>query len=185
VGRAGRQIGIEAASLKESHVMPVEDLSVRALVREVIAEIAPDELPGLELYLDAYYRNPAVIAQRGREVPTGFAFGQDVVTADVILLTHFVLTAVQRGVSSALEEWSKGATAGAIGKLTGKLRRKAGPVAVPEPVAVQALSPELLAAVRDAAQTLLEARLGVGREQAVLMTDALIGLLAAKPADPR
>jgi hypothetical protein len=167
--------------------MPENELTVRTLAREVLTAVHPEELPGLDFYLDAYERDPSVLDRVGDRVEdsTAFAFGQDLHIPAVVLGVHFALTAMQRGVSDALEKLSKNTTSGVLGKIIARLRRKAPQHLVPEPAAPRMLVPEQLAAIREASLILYKRRLKMPRNEAEVMADALIGLLAIRLADPQ
>ncbi len=166
--------------------MPGQELTVRTLAYGALTAVRSEELPGLGFYLDAYERDPSVLDRAGKrdEDPTAFAFGQDMIISAVVLGAHFVLTALQNGVSEALQEWSKDTTSSALGKITAKLR-KAPRRAVAEAVAPGRLDPEQVTALREAMLTIFRRRLNMPRKDAEMITDAVIGAAVSKLADTR
>lgn len=142
-------------------------VEVRTVVRDVVAEVAPEELPILAGL--AGFDDDTVVARfgrRARDEPLGFGLDE---------LAVLVTPTVWLAVDQAARRFGTAAADGAAGGLKAAVRRiarrKKAPVVVP------ALTPEQLAGVR---RQVVESavRLGFKEQRAMVIADSVVARLA-------
>ncbi|MDG9681223.1 hypothetical protein QC334_00480 [Streptomyces sp. DH18] len=154
--------------------MEVKAIRLRDLVRDVVTQVAPEELPlvaGLAGFDDA----TAVRRLRGRDrrrEPLGFGLGE--VAA---LVTPVVWLALDQAVQRILGTWVDQAITG-----TGTTLRRLFRRPVSEPVTIPPLTPEQLALVRESVLT-MAARRGLEPERATVIADAVVTRLVLVEAE--
>lgn len=163
-GTMGRREAIGASPMRD--IRPMADaLLVRDVVRSVVAEQAPEELPVVEALRavddDTVVRRLKRTGRR-REPP---GFGVDEITVMATPVIWIVLDETVRQVK---------VTARAAGKLLGLWRRK------PKPRALPPLSHEQIAAVHQRVLEAAAAR-GMGAERTQILADAVVARLLLAP----
>ena len=152
-----------------------EDELARELAREVVAQVAPPELPIFNAASKAYFDNPdQALRQRSRDEMLGFG------VESIALLTPYALAIAKPVVALLMRELAKQVQAQSSDVILAWVRRllrrrdqKAEEAAEPE---VKPLTPEQLNRVRELA-------LGKAREfdleedKAALLADAMVGRL--------
>ena len=144
-----------------------QDQFIASIAHDVVAQIAPQELPLFPTLSEAYFKNPRQMlkGQEGKEEPLGF--GIEVVSA--FLMSPFVLAIVNDVVQALTQEVKE---SGAVRKLLEKLhivKKRAGKLITP-------FSPEQMEQVHQV--TILKARqFKLSDAQAQLLADALVGRL--------
>ncbi|MFE4612157.1 hypothetical protein ACWGCP_08725 [Streptomyces niveus] len=145
--------------------MNVEAIPVRDLVRDVVTELAPEELPlvaGLSVFDDAGAVRRLGGRDRRRET-LGFGLGEA-----AALVTPVVWLAVDQAAQRMLGTWMENG----ITRTGTALRRLLGrPVS--EPVVIPPLTREQLALVRESVLT-TAARRGLEAERATAIADAVV-----------
>jgi hypothetical protein len=143
---------------------------IAEMSRDVVAEVAPDELPLFGMNSTAYFKNPkkALESREGQDDTLGF--GIELV---VPLLTPIVLAVVTDVINHLEQTLSSHLASGAEGAISGRLRsvfkRPDGGAAAPAQ-----LSPAQLAEVRDIA--FRKARqLKLPETQAAMLADSVVG----------
>jgi hypothetical protein len=156
------------AALPDKHTVAAGGTRIYEVVHDVVAEVAPEELPlvtGLDMLDD-----DAVVRrlgrQGGRREPLGFGLGE-VATLVTPVVWLMIDEAARRVGGAAIEGAAKGSKA----VLRRLLRRPAAPVTVP------ALTRQQLAEVH---RRVLEtaAQRGLGDRRATLIADAVVTRLA-------
>ncbi|MFG3406927.1 hypothetical protein [Streptomyces sp. NPDC048142] len=145
--------------------MDVEAIRVRDLVRDVVTEVAPEELPliaGLAGFDDARAVRRLGGRDRRRE-PLGFGLGE--VAA---LVTPVVWLAVDQAAQRIVGTWVDNGIARTGGALRRLFRRPA-----PEPVTIPPLTREQLLIVRESVLTMAAQR-GLESERATVIADAVV-----------
>ncbi|WP_063759293.1 hypothetical protein [Streptomyces scopuliridis] len=141
---------------------------VRDVVRDVVAEVAPEEssvIAGLAQFDDAAVVRLLKQKGNGRREPLGFGLGEIAVMATPVV--WLVVDQAARQIGSVAAD---GATVGARSLVRRILRRRSAEVTVPS------LAPEQLAEVH---RQVLEAatRRGLERERAEVLADAVVARL--------
>jgi len=138
-----------------------------SLARELIRNVAPQELPLFEAVSQAYWAkgaNEVAKAQRSSEDTLGFGLGE--IGGFLTPAALFVATSVVDFLKDSLSESLKDATDAAINGLIAKIFEKKA-----------VLTRDQLSTIREL--TLVKAKqLGLSNSQATLLADALIGSLA-------
>ncbi|HEX5406375.1 MAG TPA: hypothetical protein VFX16_29220 [Pseudonocardiaceae bacterium] len=151
----------------------MSNIAVRDVVRVVVGEIAPEELPlvdGLAQFGDATAVR-RLSRQGGRREPLGFGF--DEATA---LVTPVVWLAVDQAARRLGGAAADGAVTGAKSVL-GRIRGRTTPVVVP------ALSSDQLAVVHREILRVAADR-GLGEKRALMIADAVVARLTLGANDP-
>jgi hypothetical protein len=153
----------------------VEAVRVRDLVRDVVTEVAPEELPllaGLAGFDDA-----TAVQRLGGEVrrrePLGFGLGE--VAA---LVTPVVWLAVDQATQQIVGTWVQNRVA-----RTGIALRRVFRRSAPPPVVIPALTREQLALVRRSVLTMAAQR-GLEPERAAVIADAVVTRLVLDEPEP-
>jgi hypothetical protein len=149
--------------------MDVEAIRVRDLVRDVVTEVAPEELPliaGLAGFDDARAVRRLGGRDRRRE-PLGFGLGE--VAA---LVTPVVWLAVDQAAQRIVGTWVDNGITRTNTALRRLFRRAAS-----EPVTLPPLTREQLLLVRESVLT-MAARRGLDPERATVIADAVVTRLA-------
>lgn len=155
--------------------MDVEVLRVRDLVRDVVTEVAPEELPllaGLARFDDATAVQRLGGGVRRRE-PLGFGLGE--VAA---LVTPVVWLAVDQATQKIVGTWVENRVA-----RTGTALRRIFRRSATEPVVIPPLTREQLALVRRSVLTMAAQR-GLEPERAVVIADAVVTRLVLAEPEP-
>jgi len=156
-----------------SEVLPSEGRPVRDVVREVVIESAPDELPLLEGLLEL---DDATVVRRldghgQRREPLGFGMGEIAVLVTPVV--WLALDQAARRIGDVAMERASRESAGVLRRL---LRRSRPPVVVPP------LTREQLAEVKRLVLTTAEQR-GLAAAQASEIANAVVtGLVLADPS---
>lgn len=155
--------------------MDVEALRVRDLVRQVVTEVAPEELPllaGLAEFDDA-----TAVQRLGGEVrrrePLGFGLGE--VAA---LVTPVVWLAVDQATQQIVGTWVQNRVARTGAALRRVFRRSAS-----EPVVIPPLTREQLVLVQRSVLTMAAQR-GLEPERAAVIADAVVTRLVLAEPEP-
>lgn len=150
---------------------------IAEMSRDVVAEVAPDELPLFGMNSTAYFKNPkkALESQQGQDDTLGFG-----IEAMVPLLTPIVIAVVSAVITHLEQSLSTHLASGAEGLVSGGLRsvfKRGGK----EAAAPAQLSQAQLAEVRDIA--FRKARqLKLPETQAKMLADSVVGGLVVAPA---
>jgi hypothetical protein len=148
----------------------VEPELVVTVSREVVTQLAPEELPLFDGISEAHLADPGRGGSRhgdGDDV-LGFGAGEAQVLLTPVALV--VVTEVAKHVAVGLSD----AGGRSLRRLLGRRRPEAAPAPAPGP-----LTPEQLAEVRRAAAR-KAVELGLDRERSALLADAIVGRLAAR-----
>jgi len=148
--------------MPERQSVPPSVVTVRAVSRTVVAALAPEELPDLEVRMTAYEESPSALrkAVRRSDAPGG--------SGAAPLLTTGVITAVDAALTKIAQDITGGAAKG-----RGRLwRRRRAVAAVP----LEALDTAELEQAREAALAAAR-RTGLRPRRAELIADATVGAL--------
>jgi hypothetical protein len=164
---------------------PERDL-IAEMSRDVVAEVAPDELSLFRMNSSAYFKNPkkALESQEAKDDALGFG-----IEAAVPLLTPIVIAVVSEVITHLEQSLSTHLASGAEGAVSGGLRSvfkrggkgTAAPAQLsPAQLSPAQLSPAQLAEVRDIA--FKKARqLKLPETQAAMLADSVVGGLVVAP----
>jgi hypothetical protein len=159
---------------------PERDL-IAEMSRDVVAEVAPDELSLFRMNSSAYFKNPkkALESQEAKDDALGFG-----IEAAVPLLTPIVIAVVSEVITHLEQSLSTHLASGAEGAVSGGLRsvfkRGGKGTAAPAQLSPAQLSPAQLAEVRDIA--FKKARqLKLPETQAAMLADSVVGGLVVAP----
>jgi len=149
---------------------------IAEMSRDVVSQVAPDELPLFRMNSTAYFKNPkkALEATQAKDDTLGFG-----IEAVVPLLTPIVIAVVSEVITHLEQSLSTHLASGAEGVVGGGLRSvfKRGGKGTAAPAQ---LSPAQLAEVRDIA--FRKARqLKLPETQAAMLADSVVGGLAVAP----
>ncbi len=155
---------------------PERDL-IAEMSRDVVADVAPDELPLFGMNSTAYFKNPkkALESREGQDDPLGFG-----IEAVIPLLTPVIIAVVTEVITHLEQSLSSHVASGAEGLVGSGLRSifKRGAKGAAAPAAQ--LSPAQLAEVRDIA--FKKARqLKLPETQAAMLADSVVGGLVVAP----
>lgn len=142
--------------------------------RQIVAEVAPDELPLFSVNSQAYFKNPKKALESSEGADDALGFGVELL---VPLLTPIVLSVVTEVVNHLTQSLSQ-QLAGKAEQLVGALFKRPGATAHPAPVLQ--LSPAQLSEVRSIAFTKAR-QLKLPEAEAALLADSVIGSLAVTP----
>ena len=150
---------------------------IAEMSRDIVADVAPDELPLFRMNSTAYFKNPkkALESREGQDEALGFG-----IEAMVPLLTPVIIAVVTEIISHLEQSLSSHVASSAEGFIGGGLRSvfKRGGKAPAAPTAQ--LSPAQLAEVRDIA--FRKARqLKLPETQAAMLADSVVGGLVVAP----
>lgn len=158
----------------------VDNQLVADVARELVTQLAPQELPLFRANSEAYFRDPdqALAGQKGKDEMLGFGSGEV-----VVLLTPIALTVVSEVMKFIVEEVKKSAkdeSSALIGDMVKKVFKKfrredqKDEKKKDEKKTSPALTPDQLGRVRDMA--LGKARqLKLSEARAKLLADAVVG----------
>ena len=162
---------------------PEQQQLIVAAVREVIAEVAPQELPLLVPVSEAYFANPeeALRAKTSKDEMLGFGvpINAQFLTPIALAVTSQVVGFLVGEVSKSVQAETPGLVSALVRRLFKKLRPadSAAPEAPQDRADTPRLTAEQLAQVREIA---LEKgrQLGLPSTKAKLLADSLVGGLA-------
>jgi hypothetical protein len=143
--------------------MAADGVTIRDVVRDVVAEVAPDELPvvaGLA-ELDEAVALRRMVRRKTRQDPLGFGLDQT-----VALVTPAVWLAVSEAARQLGGDAGGGIAAWVKAAVRKVLRRRAAPAVVPP------LTREQAVAVRELVREMAEQR-GLSKQRAIVIADAV------------
>jgi hypothetical protein len=152
---------------------------IAEMSKDVVAEVAPDELPLFRMNSTAYFKNPKKALESTEAKDDTLGFG---IEALVPLLTPIVIAVVSEVITHLEQSLSTHLASGAEGVVGGGLRsvfKRGGKEAAAAPAQAQ-LSQAQLAEVRDIA--FRKARqLKLPESQAKMLADSVVGGLVVAP----
>ncbi len=155
------------------------DQLIRDIARDVVGQIAPQELPLFRATSEAYFKNPREVLEGKKPRDETLGFGLETAVAFLTPVVLAVATEVVKFVAERIKESLKEEGAGIVTELIKKMFkrfRSTGEERGKAP-ALAPLSPEQLAQVR---QRAIEkaCQLNLPEVQARLLADAIVGSLA-------
>jgi hypothetical protein len=155
---------------------------IAEMSKDVVAEVAPDELPLFRMNSTAYFKNPKKALESTEAKDDTLGFG---IEAVVPLLTPIVIAVVSQVIAHLEQSLSSHVASGAEGLASGGLRsvfkRGGKGTSAPAQLSPTQLSPAQLAEVRDIA--FRKARqLKLPETQAAMLADSVVGGLVVAPA---